>query len=102
MRRVLIDGRLREQLRAVLPIKVLAVACLAAVAWRSRSPDRLDASVARGLYAEPGSLLRAMTDVVTLSGQPVVVGVLSFTVAVWVWQRTRARLLVVLPISTAV
>jgi hypothetical protein len=63
------------------------VAGLTALAWRSATPDRLDAAVASLLYARPGSLLRSGTDAVTLLGTPAAVALASFLVAAWAWRR---------------
>lgn len=89
----LVDGRLREQLRLVLVVEIVLVVALAALAWRSATPDRVDAAVARALYVRPGSVLRSLTDVVTLIGKPVVVAALSFLVAGWAWRKTAEILL---------
>src|SRR4051812_1225493 len=92
-RRLLVDGRLRDQLRVVLGVEAVLVAGLSAVAWRSSEPNRVDAAVGRAIYAEPGSVLRSATDAVSVLGEPVVVVALSLMVAVWAWRQTREPLL---------
>lgn len=92
-RRQLVDGRLRRQLRSVLVAEVAFVALLAALVARSSTPDRLDAAVARALYAEPGSALRSVTHAVTALGSPVAVVALSLLVAAGAWWQARDAVL---------
>jgi undecaprenyl-diphosphatase len=92
-RLLLVDGRLRKQLRGVLILDLLLMAVLAALAWRSSTPDRVDVTVARALYAERGSILRAVTDVVSVLGEPLVVVALSAIVAAWAWRHAHDRVL---------
>lgn len=102
-RRRLVEGRLRHRLAEVLVGEVVIVAALAAVAWRSDVPNRVDAAVAVHLYAPPHSLVRAAATVVTFFGKPLVVALASLLVAGWSWRRYRDRTLSVFcPAAVAV
>lgn len=87
----------------LLFIELLLVAVFAAVVWHSRAPDRIDANVAKALYARPGTMPRAIADTITNLGKPGVVVVASFVVAVLAWRRFRAvQLALFCPIAVGV
>lgn len=88
--RRLVDGRLRERLHVLLFAELTLVALMAAMVWHSRTPDRIDANVAKALYARPGTLPRSIADMITTIGKPGVVVAASFVVAVLAWRRFRA------------
>lgn len=85
----LLEARLRDRLEIVVIVEVVLVAVLTALVWHSHAPDRIDARVARLLYAQPGTSLRSATSAVSTLGQPWVVALASFAVGWWAWRRTR-------------
>lgn len=85
----MLDERLRRHLPRLVAGDAVLVVVLALVAWHARHADRADAAVARAIYAPPGSAWRAVADVVTRLGDPMVVAAASIAVAAWAWHRYR-------------
>lgn len=92
-RTALVDGRLLALLRPILAVAATLFLLLAALAWHSQVPDRIDATIGRALYAAPGTPLRSIADLATTLGKPVVVAAASLAVAAWVWRRLGDPLL---------
>ena len=95
MTTTLIDQRLHRAALRLITLDVAVVAALAALVWQNTaaSTDSLDRSVARALYAHPGTLVRSLFAAITFGGQPAVVGGLAVVVAVWAWRRLHHAVL---------
>ncbi|MEA3055023.1 MAG: hypothetical protein QOD30_455 [Actinomycetota bacterium] len=91
----LLDRRLAERLGALVGGELAVLALLAVLVWHSSRPDRVDAAIARALYAEPGTTLRWIADRVSLAGAPPIVALAAIGVGVWTWWRCRDLLVAV-------
>jgi undecaprenyl-diphosphatase len=90
-------GRLGRIATPLVLVDLVFVAALAAIVWHNTADatDSIDQTVARVLYARPGTLMHSLFNVLTFLGEPPLAWVAALLVGAWVLRKTRDRLLAV-------